>query len=170
MELLSAGKISGTHHLKGAVKVTSRFEELKNLENQKIILEFENDENRLLTITNVKHMAGLKWIVEFEEITNKNEASQLQNGTIKVRRDLLGLSDDEVLIQDIIGIKVFLENGESIGEITDIYDSSAHDIFVVEDDEYEAMIPDVDEFVKLIDYENKKMVVTLIEGLRERKK
>ncbi len=169
MELLSAGRISGTHHLKGAVKVISSFEELKKLKGQKIVVETESGETRVLTVKTVKHLLNSKWIMEFEEVENKNDATLILNSTLKVRRDILGVSE-EVLIQDIIGMKVYLEDGESIGEVVDIYETSAHDIFVIEDLEYETMIPDVDEFIKKIDFENNRMIVKLIDGLRERKK
>lgn len=169
MELLSAGRISGTHHLKGAVKVISSFEELKKLKGQKIVIETESGETRVLTVKTVKHLLNSKWIMEFEEVENKNDATLILNSTLKVRRDILGVSE-EVLIQDIIGMKVYLEDGESIGEVVDIYETSAHDIFVIEDLEYETMIPDVDEFIKKIDFENNRMIVKLIDGLRERKK
>ena len=169
MELLSAGRISGTHHLKGAVKVISSFEELEKLKGQKIVVEAESGETRVLTVKTVKHLLNSKWIMEFEEVENKNDATLILNSTLKVRRDILGVSE-EVLIQDIIGMKVYLEDGESIGEVVDIYETSAHDIFVIEDLEYETMIPDVDEFIKKIDFENNRMIVKLIDGLRERKK
>ena len=109
-------------------------------------------------------------VVEFEELTNKTDASSIQNGIIRVRRDILGIEEDEFLANDVIGMKVFTEEGKSIGEVVDIYETAAHDIYVIEDEEFEAMVPDVDVFIKNIDFNKREMVVSLIEGMREQKK
>ena len=170
MELLSVGRVSGTHHLKGAIKVTSNIGDLKILNGNKVMVELASGEIKILTVKKVSSMIDKKWIVEFEEFTNKTDASSIQNGVIKVRRDLLGIEEDEFLANDVIGMKVLKEDGESIGEVVDIYETAAHDIYVIEDEEYETMIPDVDVFVKKIDFEKNQMVVSLIDGMREKKK
>ncbi|MGL5428299.1 MAG: ribosome maturation factor RimM, partial [Cetobacterium sp.] len=48
--------------------------------------------------------------------------------------------------------------------------TAAHDIYVIEDDEYETMIPDVEVFIKKIDFEKREILVSLIDGMREKKK
>lgn len=170
MELLSIGKISGTHHLKGAVKVTSNITELEKIVGNKVMLELPNGGTRILEVEKVEEMVGKKWIIEFKEITNKTDAALLQNAVLKIRRDILGIEDDEYLLNDTIGMKVFTEENECIGEVVDIYETAAHDIFVVEDEEYETLIPDVEVFIKNIDFDKKEIRVNLLEGMREKKK
>ena len=67
-----------------------------------------------------------------------------------------------------MGVAVF-EKNEKIGEIIDIMETAAHNILIVEDtvNKNEIMIPQVDEFVKKIDFENNRIDVELIEGMRE---
>ncbi|MGL4801241.1 MAG: ribosome maturation factor RimM [Cetobacterium sp.] len=170
MELLSVGRVSGTHHLKGAIKVTSNIDNLESLSGNKVMIELPSGEVKILTIKKVSSMIDKKWIVEFEELTNKTDAGLIQNGVIKVRRDLLGIEEDEFLANDVMGMKVITEAGESIGEVVDIYETAAHDIYVIEDEEFETMIPDVEVFIKNIDFNKREILVSLIEGMRERKK
>ena len=170
MELLSVGRVSGTHHLKGAIKVTSNIDNLEILSGNKVMIELPSGEVKILTIKKVSSMIDKKWIVEFEELTNKTDASLIQNGVIKVRRDLLVIEEDEFLANDVMGMKVITEAGESIGEVVDIYETAAHDIYVIEDEEFETMIPDVEVFIKNIDFNKREILVSLIEGMRERKK
>ena len=106
----------------------------------------------------VSSMIDKKWIVEFEELTNKTDAGLIQNGVIKVRRDLLGIEEDEFLANDVMGMKVITEDGENIGEVVDIYETAAHDIYVIEDEEFETMIPDVEVFIKNIDFNKREDV------------
>ncbi|MDX8335358.1 ribosome maturation factor RimM [Candidatus Cetobacterium colombiensis] len=170
MELLSVGRVSGTHHLKGAIKVTSNIDDLEILNGNKVMVELSSGEIKILTIKKVAHMIDKKWIVEFEELTNKTDAGTIQNAVIKVRRDILGIEEDEFLANDVIGMKAITESGENIGEVVDIYETAAHDIYVIEDEEFETMIPDVEVFIKKIDFNKREMIVSLIEGMREKKK
>nr|WP_307774549.1 ribosome maturation factor RimM [uncultured Cetobacterium sp.] len=170
MDLLSVGRVSGTHHLKGAIKVSSNIDGIEVLEGNKVIIELSSGETKVLTVKKVAPMVGNKWTMEFEEITNKTDAGLIQNGVIKARRDLLGIQEDEFLANDVIGMKAITEEGESIGEIVDVYETAAHDIYVIEDDEYETMIPDVDVFIKKLDFEKREIIVSLLDGMREKKK
>lgn len=169
MELFTVGKISGTHHLKGAVKIIANVSDATILVGNRVIIDIQG-EQRMVTITSVSPLVGNKWTVELQEITNKTEAGKLKNGLIKVRRDILGISDDEYLLNDLMDMKVIeLKNNECIGKVTDIFETAAHDILVVEDDKSESMIPDIDEFIKKIDFENRIIYVELIDGMRDMK-
>ena len=115
MELLSVGRVSGTHHLKGAIKVTSNIDNLEILSGNKVMIELPSGEIKILTTKKVSSMIDKKWIVEFEELTNKTDAGLIQNGVIKVRRDLLGIEEDEFLANDVMGMKVITEDVEKRG-------------------------------------------------------
>lgn len=171
MELLVAGKVLGTHHLKGEVKVISHIENIELLQGNKIVLELENSQTKLFTVKKIEPFVANKWIFSFEEIKNKQDAIEIRNALIKVRRDLVGIGEDEYLISDLIGIKVYdIKGNEYLGEITEIFETAAHDIYVIDTEDYEIMIPDVEVFIKKIDYQNRKMEVNLIEGMKEFKK
>lgn len=170
MELLTIGKISGTHHLKGAVKVISNIENINLLLNNRVVVELAENNQRILTVKATSHLVGNKCVLEFEEITNKTEAGKLKNGFIKVRRELLGIEEDEYLLNDLLNMSVIsIDNNENLGVVTDIFETSAHDILVVESSKHEIMIPDIDEFVKKIDFEKRTISVQLIDGMIEEK-
>ncbi len=173
MELLIAGKVLASHHLKGEVKVISNIENIYELEGSKIILELTNGKQKLVTVTKIKNFVGNKWIFSFEEIINKQDTIEIRNALIKVRRDLLGIKEDEVLLSDFVGIKVYdVKNHkkEYLGEIVEVFETAAHNVYVVESREYETMIPDVDIFIKKIDFEKRIMETDILEGMKELKK
>ena len=106
----------------------------------------------------------------FEEIKNKQDTIEIRNANIKVRRDIVGIGEDEYLVSDMIGFKVYdIKGDEYLGEVTEIMDTAAHDIYVIESKEFETMVPDVDVFIKNIDFENRKTLVDTIEGMKEPK-
>ena len=167
-ELLVIGKIGGTHHLKGAVKLYSNVgEQIFNIEGTKVIVELSEEDRKILTVKEVSPLLGDKWIIEFEEITNKTDAGKLIKAFVKVRRDLLGVEEDEYLLNDLLEMSVIDQNGVLIGKVENIFDTAAHEILEVESEKYEAMIPNIDEFVKKIDFEKKEIYVELIEGMLE---
>jgi 16S rRNA processing protein RimM len=171
MELLTMAKISGTHHLKGAVKAVTNVGVTEEMIGQKVVVELPKGEQKLLTIKDISHLVGNKCVFEFEEITNKTDAANLKNGLVKARRDVLGLEEGEYLANDLLGMKVYDgENREYLGEVTDIFETAAHDILVVENSEFETMIPDVDLFVKEINFDKREILTEIIEGMKVAKK
>lgn len=170
MELLVAGKVLGTHHLKGEVKVISNIENIELLQGNKIILELENSQTKLYTVKKIEAFIGNKWIFSFEEVKNKQDAVEIRNALIKVRRDLVGMAEDEHLMSEVIGLEVYdVKDNEYLGKVAEIFETAAHDIYVVNSDDYEIMIPDVEVFIKKIDFQSRKMEVDLIEGMKELK-
>lgn len=166
MELISVGKISGTHHLKGTVKVSSNFEDLSIIVGSKVIVKNESGMSRILTVTNIKKISPKRLAFDFEEITNKTEGTALSGYSIYVRKDILGLEEDEYYASDIIGMKAVTVDGEDLGEITDLMETAGHDIYIIGRGKNEIMVPSVDEFVKDIDFEKRVVTFELIEGMR----
>ena len=48
------------------------------------------------------------------------------------RRGTGALEEDEYYIADLIGMKVVLEDGSSFGTLTDVMETGANDVYVVE--------------------------------------
>ena len=166
MELVNIGTIVGTHHLNGTVKVTSVFGEFEVIIGEKVILE-KAGERKLLTVKTVKRMNPKKLLVDFAEIEKIDEAKALNGFQIKIRRSLLPEKNEEdFYLNDLFGMKVY-EGGEYLGDVADTMETAAHNILIVLNEaDREIMIPMVDNFVKEIDFENTKIIVELIEGMK----
>ena len=166
--LVNIGTIVGTHHLHGSVKITSIFENIELIENERVLLE-KNDKKKLLVVKNVKRLNDKKAILDFEGIENIDAAKELNGYKVKIRRDLLPeRNEDDFYVKDLFGIEVFSEN-EKIGEIIDVMETAAHNILIIEDinTKKEIMVPLIDEFVTKIDFPNNRIEVSLIDGMRE---
>ena len=62
MKLLIAGKVLGSHNLKGEVKVISDLDNIEVLVGNKVILELAASQQKLLTIKKIEHLVANKWI------------------------------------------------------------------------------------------------------------
>ncbi len=166
-ELVNIAKISGTHHLQGALKAASVLEDTDVLNGAKVIVENSIGTQKIFTVSRAERINEKMLIIEFEEITSVNEAKKLLESKIYVRREQLGnISEDEFYLVDLIDMNVVTTEGENIGKITDVFSTSAHDIYVVNEGENEIMIPAVDEFVQEVNFEKRVVTVKLIEGMR----
>lgn len=169
MDLVTIGKITGTHHLKGAVKANISLSEPEIIIGERVMVEKSNGEKKILSVVKLSNLAGDKVVIEFEEITNKTEGNLLAGGLIKINRDILGMAEDEYLLEDLLGMTVITSENENIGKVVDVFDTAAHDIIVVEDETTETLIPNIENFVKDIDFDKNEIYVEILDGMRETK-
>ena len=167
MDLVTIGKITGTHHLKGAVKANISLSTPEIIVGERVMAEKPDGQKRILSVKKLSNLVADKVVIEFEEITNKTEGNLLAGGFVKINRDILGMEEDEYLLEDLLGMTAVTVEGEVIGKVTDVFDTAAHDIIVVEDDRTETLIPNIENFVKDIDFDENKITVELLEGMRE---
>lgn len=169
MDLVTIGKITGTHHLKGAVKANISLSESEIIIGERVMVEKPNGEKKILSVVKLSNLVGDKVVIEFEEITNKTEGNLLAGGLIKINRDILGMAEDEYLLEDLLGMTVITSENENIGKVVDVFDTAAHDIIVVEDETTETLIPNIENFVKDIDFDKNEIYVEILDGMRETK-
>jgi len=79
----------------------------------------------------------------------------------------IDLPEDVYFIHDLIGLKVFDEEGEYLGELAEVLSNAGNDVYAVRKDGREILVPAVSEFVKEVNLQQKKMVVQLIDGMLE---
>ncbi|HEX8834390.1 MAG TPA: ribosome maturation factor RimM [Abditibacteriaceae bacterium] len=72
------------------------------------------------------------------------------------------LSDDEYYIDEVLGFRVVTDTGEDFGEIDEIIETPAHDVYVTAC----SMIPAVPEYVLEIDFDTQIVKVRYVPGLR----
>ena len=165
---LKVGKIVNTHSLKGEVKVISStdFEEERFKKGSKLLITRGNQLIREVVVQSYRNHKNFL-LVKFEGIDSAEEAEKLKNLQIKIDSDEVGeLEENEFYFHEIIGCEVFDENGKSLGEIIEILTPGANDVWVIKDQNgKEILIPYIEDVVKKIDIENKKIDIEVMEGL-----
>ena len=162
---IRVGKILNTHGIKGDLKVLpltnepSRFEKLKTI--------FIDNENNKVEITKVWYNKGFV-MLKLEGYNDINEVIKFKNCYILIdEKDALKLPENSFFISQIIGLRVFCSDGNELGEIVEVLQPGANDVYVVRGNNKEYLIPAVKEFVKEINLDNNKMIIEPIEGLIE---
>lgn len=161
------GVITTPHGLKGEVKVypttdsPDRFDELEDC-----FLKIGN-EYKKVTCTGVKYFKE-QVILKFAEFNNINEVENFRQCEIYVDREhAIPLEEGEFYLADIIGIKVYDEDGKYLGVMKDYMETVVQTLFIIEreDGGKDMMVPDVPEYIIDVDVENMKMIIHTIPGL-----
>ena len=125
-------------------------------------------ENDLTAVESVRVQKNMV-ILKLEGISDRDRAEALRGRELYVtEEDLPELPQGQYYVRDIIGMAVREENGTFLGEVTDVIQNTAQDIFEVKKQGgKKVLIPKVDEFVLNIDIEKKEILVRLIDGLMD---
>ena len=164
--LLEIGKIVNSHGLRGEVKVVPWMDYPEDFGELSCVYIKQNNEYKKLTVSGVKFQKG-NVIVKFSEYNDINEILQFKNSVLYADRSDLGeLPEGVYYIVDLIGLKVYTESDEYVGEIADVFNAGASDIYDVKrEGKKNLLLPVIDEVVKEIDIDGGKVVVNIMEGL-----
>ncbi len=66
----------------------------------------------------------------------------------------------------IVGLAVVTDEGEALGEVTEILETGSNDVYVVSGSSGEILLPALTSVILKVDLEAKRMTVHLLEGLR----
>ena len=163
---LEIGQIVNTFGIKGQVKVNPFTEDIKKFDKLNEIYVEKKKELQLFQIENVnynKHTVILK----LKGIDTIEQAEEYRNCYIKIDREKEEkLPEGVYYIVDILGLDVYTDDGKLLGKVDDIYNTGSNDIYVVKDElGKQILLPGIEEVLKQVDLENKKIIVHIINGL-----
>jgi len=157
---LVIGRIIRPHGIRGELRVESftdtpeRFSWL-----EKVYLEEDN--GAPLMVEDVRFHQN--WVlIKFTGIDDRTAAESLRRSWLYVPRDeAVPLAEDEYFLFQLIGLQVINQHGDLLGEIHDVIETQANNVFVVRTNRDEHLIPDIPDVIREIDFE--KMIMTIEE-------
>lgn len=165
-EFFQVGVITATHGIHGEVKVfpttddPNRFKKLK-----KVLLDTGTQKLEL-------EVAGVKFfkkfvILKFKEFDDINQVEKYRKCSLLVTREnAVRLKKNEYFIADLIGLKVYTEDGRFLGNLEDVMQTGANDVYqIVTEEGKEILIPAIRQCILDVDIESGNMKVHLLEGL-----
>ncbi len=178
-DLLQVGAIATTHGVQGEVKVFPMTDDVKRFKKLKKILLDTGIGYQELEISQVKFFKNMV-ILKFKGIDNINEIEKYKGkGLFVTREQAVTCEKDEYFIADLIGLEVFTEAGELLGVMKDVLQTGANDVYVVQvsaespyaqqvtNSNRELLLPAIQDCIRKVDMEGRKMQVYLMPGLLE---
>lgn len=167
-ECFSLGKITKPHGLKGEVIIWLDVDIPENyIDLDGLFLEIKGQ--LVPYIIQELQIRGKKSIVKFEDI-NSIEATEAivdAEAYLPIKK-LPKLKGKQFYYHEVIGYMLHDTNTEKdLGQLKAIYESTGQDLFAIDINESEVLIPIVDNFLVSVDHAEKKITVALPDGLLE---
>lgn len=164
-QYLQVGIISSTHGIRGEVKVFPTTDDPGRFKSLKRVILDTGKEQIPMEIQGVKFFKKFA-IIKFKGIDNINDVEKYKGKSLLVKReDAVELDEDEYYIADLIGMKVFTEDGE-FGVLKDVIETGANEVYVVGTEKYgEVLVPAIHECILKVDVEEQTMQIHLLDGL-----
>lgn len=120
--------------------------------------------NRTMQIEHISFRQGFLYI-KFKGVNTRNDAELERGKTIKVERSILesAKADDEFLVDELIGMVVYDDQGELVGQIIKVMNYGATDILVFEKEHRQMQAP----YIKEVFYKQGDFLVAKHEKLVE---
>lgn len=167
---LVVGEVVGVHGIRGAVKVRSHVESPGIfIPGAQVFLEGAEGGKKRHTIDWAKpHKKGL--LMALGGVTECSRAEALVGALIYMDAAVLPeLDKDTYYWFELIGLSVFTRENDYLGTVTSVFATGSNDVLVVKDPakgpRYEVLIPALATVVQSVDLDEKRIHVTLPEGL-----
>ncbi len=161
LEFIAIGQILAPWGVKGKlkVKVVTDFPQ-RFAPSSKIYIN-----RQPMTIDSAEWHKG-KVIIKLNQIDTIEAAQRLRGQPIEIHhRQLYPLPEGQYYHFQLIGLEVWTTQGELLGNITEILTAEGNDNYVVSGDKGEILIPAIEDVVKSIDLDSRRITIEPIKGL-----
>lgn len=168
MNYYQVGKIVNTHGIKGEVKVQS----ITDFPQERFapgapLYVFRNDQliKEVTVKTHRKHKNFE--LLSFEGLQDINLVEDLKQTELKIAEDQQGtLNEGEYYYHEIIGLKVYDLDNNYLGEIKEIMESGANDVWIIQRvGQKDLLIPAISDVIKDIQVDQGKVTIEMLDGL-----
>lgn len=164
-EYFRVGVIANTHGIRGEVKVFPTTDDPKRFQGMKEIILDTGTNKKTLTVSSVRFFKNLV-LLKFQGMDNINDVEQYKGMDLLVTREnAVPLEEGEYYIADILGASVVTEDGAEFGVLKDVLTTGANDVYVVEHEGREVLLPVIPDCVLSRDLEQKIVTVHIMKGL-----
>lgn len=164
--LLRVGVITSPHGVRGEVKVFPTTDDRNRFKKLKTVILDMGKEQKSLEIEQVKFFKNMA-ILKFKGYDNINDIEAWRQKDLLIKREqAVKLNPDENFIVDLIGLQVVTDEGEVLGEMKDVLQTGANDVYIVKTASgKEVLLPAIKDCILNVDLEKGEMLVHVLDGL-----
>lgn len=105
-------------------------------------------------------------LLKFAGYDTPEACGELRNQMLYIpTEEATPLQEGEYYIYQIIGLQVWTDEGELLGELTDVWETGANDVYVVDHEGRDVLLPAIPQVILDVDLERKRLTVHLMDGL-----
>lgn len=107
-------------------------------------------------------------VLKLEGIDDPVQAAELRGEFLYVPlAEAMPLGEDQYYHYQILGLDVYTSSGRRLGTVTDILETGSNDVYVVNGDGRELLVPALAEVVQEVDLQHHRLIVALPPGLAD---
>lgn len=164
-KLVRIAKLGEPFGIRGGIKIYSFYDFIFNLKKgQKLYISEGNTEyiKKEVILENI-HVHGKGYVVYFKEFKDRNSVEKFRGNWLLLEENLLPpLPEGYFYTFQILGISVFDFNGNFLGSVKEIIKTGSNDVFVVENQGKELLLPFIRDIIKEVNIREKRIIVELI--------
>ena len=161
---IETGKIVGTHGVRGEMRVQAWCDTPEIFTGYKLLYLDENGASSLKVLSSRVH--GNVCLIKVSDVDTIEKAEALRGKVLYIDRKDIKLQKGQYLIDDIVGCKVYdAETDMFYGTISEVSQTGANDVWHIMNEGKEYLLPNIPEFIKVVDIENSVVLVTPIRGV-----
>ena len=163
-KFLETGKIVGTHGVRGMVRVQPWCDDGEFLTGFKFLYTDDEGKNKLKILSAKPH--GNVVLMAIDGVNSIEEAERLRGKVIYINRKDVKLPEGRYFISDILKSTVFdVDSGEILGELTDVSETGANDVWHIVKDGKEYLVPAIPDVIVDVNIEESKVVIRPLKGI-----
>ena len=163
---LAIGRVAGAFGLRGEVKVKVHTDYPERFHQLKRVYLGEGDNPRPVTVLGARSHKD-RFLLQLEGCSERTTAEGLRGQWLYIPiEEAMPLTEDEYYVHEVLGLRVETVEGEFLGHVQEVIFTGANEVFVVEEDKGELLLPVLEDVVLEIDRAGERVLVTLPPGLR----
>ncbi|NVL91535.1 MAG: 16S rRNA processing protein RimM [Desulfobacterales bacterium] len=165
-DLVLIGQVVRPHGLTGLLRIVSYAESKETfLRAGSVFLDKGEDELFERRVVSIMAHRSV-YLLKLSGLRSVDEAESFRGAGILIRKDSVVRSgEDEFFWYELIGLDVYLITGQYVGVLKGIFPTGSNDVYVVENEGREFLIPAIHQVVKEINIAQKRMVISPMRGL-----
>lgn len=151
---IEIGKVLKAQGIKGEIKLACFVDDAAMLKNVKQMYIGTN----AYSVAHVR-CDGNFCYVSLDGVSYRNAAEALRNWTVYADKESVSLPQNRYFVDDLIGCKVSTSDGTTVGEVVDVLQYGAADVFVCSGAKGEVSFPFLNDLVLSVNVESKAIIV-----------
>ncbi len=165
-QTFQVGIYANTHGIKGEIKVYPTTDNIERFDYLKDVMMETREGTLNLKVDRVRYQKGMV-ILHFEGFDDINQIEKYKGSPLLVTRENAApLEEGHYYIADLIGLPVLTDEGRKLGTLTDVMTTGANDVFVVQGEKKEYLLPNIPDCILKITLDE-SILVHMMDGLED---
>jgi 16S rRNA processing protein RimM len=154
------------HGVRGEVRVAPHTDQPERFTWLKSVYLGDTDP-QLVEVESVRFHEGQGLVLlKFAGYDTREDADRLRGQWVHVpEKDAIPLAEGEYFLYQLEGLTVRSDDGRDLGRLTGVLETGANNVFVIQGEQGEILLPDIPEVIREINFETGLMTVHLLPGL-----